>query len=68
MKRVKSEKQYNKYAIGDIVYLITDKDQSERIVIGILFRGKGHYNYDLACGATSCWHYEYEISETKIIR
>ena len=55
----------NKYNLGDIVYLKTDTDQSERIltsiqvsVIGIL--------YKLSCGTTETWHYDIEISAEKV--
>jgi hypothetical protein len=51
----------NKYNIGDIVYLVTDPDQNERMVIGINIR-QGAILYLLAFGPIESFHYEIEIS------
>lgn len=51
-----------KYSIGDIVYVVTDKDQSARQITGISFRATGVL-YELASGPTTSDHYEFEISE-----
>lgn len=56
---------YNKYSLGQLVYLKTDKDQCLRQVIGILTRSSGVYSYDIACGPISSWHQEIEISVEK---
>lgn len=54
----------NKFNLGDIVYIKTDTDQKERMVIGILIR-PGIIEYQLSCGETSIWQMEFMISETK---
>lgn len=50
-----------KYNFGDVLYLVTDKDQHERLVTGILLRPSG-IQYELSCGACSSWCWEFEIS------
>lgn len=50
------------YEIGEIVYLVTDKFQQERIVTAICFRGNG-VSLELACGVNASWHYECEITK-----
>lgn len=52
----------SKYEIGEIVYLVTDKFQQERMVTAICFRGNG-VSLELACGANASWHYEFEITK-----
>lgn len=53
-----------KYDYGQIVFLIHDPDQLERMVIGINGRPTGII-YLLACGIAVTEHYELEIaSET----
>ena len=52
----------SKYQIGQAVYLVTDKEQHKRMIIGITIRQTG-VMYDLAFGSTSTWHYEIEVSE-----
>lgn len=52
------------YGLGDIVYLKTDPDQTERMIIQIALNGKG-VSYELVCGTTSSWHYDIEISDNK---
>ncbi len=52
------------YRIGDIVYLKTDCDQKERMVISITIRSNG-YLYELACGESNTYHYPIEISRKK---
>jgi len=56
-----------KFALKDIVYLITDKDQAERLVIGYyVFHDQG-VKYDLMCGTTSQYHWDFEITKEKKI-
>jgi hypothetical protein len=50
----------NKFEIGQIVYLKTDKDQYQRIVISILISARG-LMYDLCAGETLSTHHEFEI-------
>lgn len=51
-----------KYNIGDVVYVVTDKEQSARQITGITFRQTGVI-YELTSGTTISHHYEFEISE-----
>jgi hypothetical protein len=53
-----------KYWIGDIVYLITDVDQKERIVTGVDIRQSG-VSYNLSYGSDDSDHYDIEISKEK---
>jgi len=50
-----------KYEIGQTVYLITDKEQTKRVITGITIRPTGVI-YDLAAGTANSWHYEMEIT------
>lgn len=53
-----------KYDIGQIVYLVTDTEQKERMVISILIR-HNLITYELACEANASYHYDIEISCSK---
>jgi hypothetical protein len=46
--------------IGDIVYLITDPEQSPRMITKILIEPT-QVQFLLAFGTISSWHYEIEI-------
>lgn len=48
------------FNIDDIVYLVTDTEQLERLVVGINV-SKGHNVYHLMQGITSTWHFASEI-------
>lgn len=51
------------YDFGDLVYLITDKEQDARVVTGALVR-KGVVLYYISCGAEAeTLHYGYEITK-----
>lgn len=54
----------NKFNIGDLVYLKTDNDQSQRMIVSISVR-KRDLLYELSFGSVSSWHYEFEITEEK---
>ena len=54
----------NKFEIEDVVFLITDDDQHQRIVTGIQISKNGLL-YRLAKGTTDSWHYDYEIATDK---
>ena len=55
----------NLFNIGDVVYLKTDRDQHERIIVGILVRPEGLL-YDLACGSVDTRFFrEMELSIEK---
>lgn len=56
----------NKYEFGDIVYLKTDRDQFERIVIGIKVSPIGIL-YRVAVGAVETDHYDMELTTEKNI-
>lgn len=53
-----------KFNIGETIFLKTDIDQLPRIVIGYTVRAFT-IMYDLACGNSSSWHYDIEISKVK---
>lgn len=52
------------FNIKQTVYLKTDIEQHDRIVIGILIRDS-HICYELACGTINTWHYDFEITVEK---
>ena len=52
------------FEIGQVVYLKTDPDQLERIVVSIIVENKDTA-YQLACGDGNSTHYDYEISAEK---
>lgn len=54
----------NKFELEEVVFLITDVDQTQRMITGITIN-KGYLLYRLACGTNESWHYEYEISTDK---
>lgn len=53
-----------KFSLEEIIYLITDEDQRERIITGILYE-KNSIQYRVACGTNTSWHFEYEINTNK---
>lgn len=55
----------NKYDLGQIAYLLTDKEQSERIVTSIQIMSKSSIMYQLSCGTATSWHYDYEMISSK---
>lgn len=55
-----------KYGIGQIVYLRTDVEQLERIVIGYMIL-MGFAQYILMQGVDQSNHFEYEITQTRNI-
>lgn len=54
------------FSIGNEVYLKTDPDQLKRIVTGVMIRPNG-ISYGLTSSTIESWHYDFEISEDKII-
>lgn len=60
--------QNNWHQIKDIVYLITDVEQLERIVTAIMIRVNHTVLFELSCGNSVSWHYEFEITKTKDIK
>lgn len=51
----------NKFALEDLVYLITDEEQKKRMVTEIKVRETGLV-YELTCGVDASDHNEYEIA------
>lgn len=49
------------YSNGQIVYLLTDREQQERIITCIQIAPGNSVSYQLSCGSQSSWHYECEI-------
>lgn len=57
----------NKYQIGQIVYLKTDDQQLNRMVLAVQVRANNQIVYTLASGADESFHFEMEISTDKNI-
>lgn len=53
------------FEIGQIVFLKTDDDQTERMVTGINLRPNNSVTYGLAISSQESWHYDIEISDEK---
>lgn len=53
-----------KFDLSQIVFLITDQDQKERIITGIIVRPYGCLYY-LSCGTEETTHYEMEFCSDK---
>ena len=54
-----------KYDFGQLVYLLTDRDQKERIVTSMEVHPRGNILYQITCCEHFSWHYDYEIVSTK---
>jgi hypothetical protein len=57
----------NIYDFGDILYLKTDDDQKQRIIVGIKPTPTGNIIYTVSCGSISSEHYDFELSVEKNI-
>ena len=57
----------NKYDIGNIVYLVTDTDQSPRMITAITVCRNAELVYELYCGTVSSRHYDFEMSTEKTV-
>ena len=55
----------HQFAIGDYVYLITDRDQSKRIVTAVIICPDNSILYELCCGKEASKHYDFEITTEK---
>lgn len=53
-----------KFGLQEIVFLITDIDQHQRVVTGIQINPNSLL-YRLACGTNETWHYDFEIASDK---
>jgi hypothetical protein len=54
----------SRYTYGDKVYLKTDRDQLQRLVIEIQF-SPGQVLYHVSCSTETSTHYEFELSDAK---
>lgn len=52
----------NKFNIGDIVYLVTDPEQTPRMITAIWVYASGNLRYELSYSEHSTSHYECEIT------
>lgn len=56
----------NKYEIEDIVFLKTDIEQMERMIVEIEVLPNQHLLYKLSCGTQFTTHYECELSKDRV--
>lgn len=54
----------NKYNIGDVVYLITDRECSPRMIFAIIVY-KYELTYKLCCGTLNSDRYDFELTSEK---
>lgn len=57
----------NKYEIGQLLFLKTDSEQKERMLVQIAIGGNNAIRYCLSSGTVETWHYDIEMSEEKNI-
>ena len=58
--------EYNiEFQIGQIVYLKTDNQQKDRMIIGIHLKPNANVVYVLACGSDESYHYGIEIDDVR---
>ena len=50
------------YNFGDIVYLRTDSEQKERIIVEICLYPNGTVQYACILGYDKSWHYDFELT------
>ena len=53
-----------KFNLEEIIYLITDEDQKERIITGVLLEPNS-IQYRVVCGTNTSWHFECELNTSK---
>ena len=58
---------HNAFSLGQSVFLKTDPEQKERMVIQIGIGGNSSIRYCLISGTQETWHYEIEIAAEKNI-
>jgi hypothetical protein len=61
---MKIETEYN---LSEIVFLITDNEQLQRIITGIQI-SCNQVVYRLACGTVESWHYDFEFVKEKTFK
>lgn len=52
------------YDMFDVVYIKHDIDSIERMITSIKVMPQASILYELSVGASSSWHFEFEISKT----
>lgn len=57
----------NRFEIGQIVYLTTDKEQLPRLITGIKVCKEGELLYEIMQSTLQSLHYEFELSAEKNI-
>lgn len=55
----------NEFELGQTVYLKTDPDQYQRMVIKLSIGINNDLMYGVSCGPDFTWHYEEELYITK---
>lgn len=55
----------NKFEIGDFVYLRSDPEQRQRLVVQIAVGGSGNIRYCVSLGTVETWHYDMEMTTEK---
>jgi len=56
-----------KFNLEEIVFLITDNEQLQRIITGITI-SHNQVIYRIVCGASESWHYDFEIVKEKTFK
>jgi hypothetical protein len=54
----------NKFDIGDLVFITTDPEQLQRMVVSLIVN-RYDVIYEVQSGTTSSRHYDFEISKEK---
>lgn len=55
----------NTFELGEYLYLKTDVDQLQRLVVGIVICIDGGLLYDVSCGTNTTKHYPHELTRDK---
>jgi len=55
----------NTFELGEYLYLKTDVDQLQRLVVGIVICIDGGLLYDVSCGVSTTKHYPHELTRDK---
>lgn len=54
-----------KYDIGEAVYLKTDGEQKQRIIVKLTVSNPNSIEYLLNSGIDTTWHYDFEFNKEK---
>lgn len=55
----------NTFNIGDFIYLKSDPEQRQRLIVQIAVGGTGAIRYCVSCGTMETWHYDMELTFEK---